>query len=48
MPHHNLKPLRTSLEVIVVSPVGGDRDAVLISTCSLGLVLTGHSPGIPA
>lgn len=45
VPLHTPKPLRTSLGVMAVSPMGGDRDAVLLSSCSLHLALTQHSPG---
>lgn len=46
VPLYTPKPLGTCLGVMAVSPMGGDRDTVLLSTCSLGLALTQHSPGI--
>lgn len=46
MPLHTPKPLWTSLGVMALSPMGGGRDTVLLNSCSLGLALTGHSPGI--
>lgn len=46
MPLYSLKPLEIFLRVMALSLMGGGRDTALLSTCSLGLVLTWHSPGI--
>lgn len=44
MPPYTPKPLGTPLGVMTVSLMEGDRDAVLLSTCSLGLALTLAQP----